>query len=449
MARHLYTLGALGVLALPAAAQQQVASATVKGLAYDSLRGRPLAGATLLFAGLERKASTDEQGRFVLDSMPTGVLIVQVQHPALDSIGIPGITRRLSISGDVGHFELSLPSYGTLWGAACGGKPKPDSGFVYGRISDAADQLPVADALVELSWIETRYDRKDGVRQRRHRIETRSNENGTYVICGVPTPQWFHLAATSASGSRGSVDLPPHELRMERRNLLIAPEATDPSLRSQLEGMLTDEAGYGYSEARVILDDTVETRTDGAGRFVFRNVPLGTRRIQVLSLGMLPLVTTVDVFPGSPATMTRTLRRVTTLDVVRVIGTNRGRVLAQQLEERRKTGFGYTMEETELAAHATLETALRQMPGARLVQDGGDFMVRTADGRGGECVASVWVDGARMAVAALNIINPKEVLAVEFFPRPSTVPMQFRGLDEQTMRCGAIALWTRWAFGKK
>ena len=132
-------------------------------------------------------------------------------------------------------------------------------------------------------------DRKAGVKQRRHKIETRSNINGTYVVCGVPMPQWFHLQAATDRGEVGSVDLPPHDLRMERRNLLIAPVATDSSLRSRIDGLLTDEAGYGWSEARVILDDSIETRTDGSGRFAFTNVPVGTRRVQVLSLGMLPL----------------------------------------------------------------------------------------------------------------------------------------------------------------
>ncbi|MEX2178317.1 MAG: carboxypeptidase regulatory-like domain-containing protein [Gemmatimonadaceae bacterium] len=450
MPSKLYTILLLGAaLALPASGQDSTTvPVTVKGVAFDSLRGGPLAEAVIMIAGLDRRVTTDARGRFEFDSVPPGPRTFQVQHASLDSIGFHGFARQFAITTGSANVVLAFPSFRTLWAAACDGAPKRDSGFVYGTISEAAGRGPVADATVELSWIETTYDKQNGVRQRRHRVETRSNANGTYVVCGVPMPHWFRLEASTASGEQGTVDLPPHNLLVERRNLLIAPASVDSAHFGRIAGVLTDENGYPYSEARVIVDDSLETRTDGEGRFAFHHVPAGTRRVQILSLGTMPLVTTVDVFPGMSAGVTHQLRRVTTLDVVRVIGTNRGRVIAEQLEERRKTGFGYTMDMTELAAHASLETALREMPGATMVRQQGDFALLTSDGRGGQCTASVWVDGARMAVAALNMIHPREIMVIEFFPRPSVVPMQFRGLDRESAICGAVVVWTRWAFGK-
>ena len=443
-------LAALGAAAHVVGAQEPSGggAVAVKGVAYDSLRGRPLAGAVITVAGTDRRDTTDERGRFAFDSMAAGTLAVLVQHVSLDSIGYPALTRRFHITGDNDDLLIAIPSLRTVWGAACGGEPKRDSGLVYGTINNALTRGPVANARVELSWIEVQYDKRTGLRQRRHRVETATNDKGTYVVCGVPMPQWFTLAAHSAEGERGFMDIPPTGLRVERRNLLIAPTSADSGARSTLEGQLLDEAGYPWSEARVILDDSAETRTDGDGRFHFAQVPAGTRRVQVLSLGMLPIVTTVDVYPDAPASLDLNIRRVTTLDVVRVIGTNRGRILAEQLEERRLSGFGYTMDMVELQAHATLETALREVPGLQLIVRDGDFIPQTSDGRGGQCVASVWVDGARMAVAALNMIHPREVMAIEIFPRPSTLPLQFHGLDNQAKFCGAVVLWTKWAFGK-
>ena len=427
----------------PGGAQSPV---TVRGVAIDSVRGVPLHGALVTVLGAAATDTTDEQGRFQLQNVLPGLRTFVVQHAALDSIGFPGLSRRIEVTGS-GEVRLAVPSFPSLWKAACGGRPPSDSGFVYGTIRRAADRAPVGDADVEVSWVVTVYDRIAGVRQRRVFGQAVTDENGRYAVCGLPASHWIRVAAMAPS-LRGAVDIPPRDLRVMRRDLIIGPFGGEDSTgRGAITGVLFDQDGVPFSEARVVLDDDAEVRSAGDGRFRFDGVLAGTRQVEVMSIGMLPIVMTVDVYPGDSASISLRLRRVTTLDVVQVTASRRGRMLAEGLEERRKRAIGYSMDMTELQAHVTFASVLNDFPGIRVQSRGGDFQVAVSDGRGGQCVPEVWVDGARMVLATLYMIQPKDVMAVEYFPRAGMIPLEFRrGRD--FMDCGAVLVWTNRAFSR-
>jgi hypothetical protein len=419
------------------------APVTVRGVAFDSVRGAPLRGALVMVLGTTATATADDQGRFRLDSVPLGLRTFVVQHAALDSIGFPGLSRQHRITSASVDVEIAVPSFQTLWRAACGGQPPSDSGFVYGTIRSATDRSPVADAEVEVSWIITAYDKMRGVRQRRVFGQALTDTTGHYAVCGVPASHWVRVAAV-APGARGGIDLPPRELRVLRRDLLIG---SDTATRGTITGLLVDQEGVAFSEARIVLDDGVEVRSGGDGRFRFDSVTPGTRQVEVMSIGMVPIVLTVDVLPRDSASISLVLRRVTTLDVVRVTASRRGRMLAEGLEDRRRRSIGYSMDMTELQAHASFATVLNDFPAMRVTRRGPDFVVTVPDGRGGLCTPEIWVDGARMATAALYLIRPRDVMAVEYFPRAGMIPLEFRR-GQQFTDCGAVLVWTNWAFSR-
>lgn len=429
----------------PAAALQPVVA--VRGVAYDSLRGEPLADALVMIIGAHGSRTTDARGRFAFDSVAPGTLTVIVQHPTLDSVGLRGLAKRVEVSAATGEVRLAIPSIQTLWRRVCGGEPPRDSGFVYGTIRDVSSGAPVADAEVGLSWINTAYDRRDGIEQTRVSGTTRTDASGTYVVCGVPTAQWLRVTA-AAPRAAGEIQLPPAELRVQRRDLFIGPSREQDSTSvGSIVGRLFDQDGAPYSEARIVLDDQTETRSRGDGRFAFHGVRAGTRRVEVMSIGIVPIVMSVDVFPRDSAAIRLELRRVTTLDVVRVTASRRGRALAEAIEERRRIGFGYSMTLTELHAHASFATVLTDFPGLRVVNRGADYDVFVSDGRGGECAPEMWVDGARMALTAVQMLHPRDVMAVEVFPRAGAVPIEFRR-TERLNYCGAVMVWTFWAFNR-
>src|SRR5688572_12690285 len=436
-------LGAI-LLAYPARAQSAV---TVTGLAYDSVRGTPMTGALVAVIGMDTVVTTDERGRFRIDGVSPGAHTFILQHPSLDSIGFRGVSRRYVVGGADREMHLALPSFRTLWRGVCGGEPPRDSGFIYGTIRHVATRSPIARARVQVSWIVTTHDKKHGLRQRRVRGVAFTDPDGNYAVCGVPAAHWIKVDADSASVT-GRADVPPAELRVVRRDLLIGPELeADSTNRGTILGMLVDQDGVAYSEARVVLDDSTEVRSRGDGVFAFRGIRAGTRQLEIMSIGMAPIVATVDVHPGDSVSVRYALRRVTTLDVVHVTASGRGRKIAQGLEERRRRGMGMQMDMTQLQAHTSFRSVLNEFPGLRVVQRGADYNVYSSDGRGGQCAPEIWVDGAQQSLVSLSMIYPRNVTAVEYYSRANMVPLEFRR-NERFMTCGAILVWTNWALSR-
>ncbi|MFN2565143.1 MAG: carboxypeptidase regulatory-like domain-containing protein [Gemmatimonadaceae bacterium] len=431
-------------------AQRGTAPVSIRGVAYDSLRGEPLRNAFIAVVGTARSAHSDARGHFRVDSVPPGVYVLAAQHDVLDSLGLSALSARADVTDGRDEVRIAVPSFATLWRAACGpGRAPPDSGFVYGTVRDASTQAPVADAFVDLTWIEIRIDKGRGVTQRHRRVETRTDASGRFSVCGVPVAHWLRIGAGVATAAGGPIDLPPGELRVQRRDLLIGPATRSQRTRDgTISGVLTDAGGAPVADARVIADDTAEVRSRADGSFVIHNVAAGTRQIEILSIGMRPIVTAVDVLPNDTATLALQLHKVTTLDVVRVTASRRGRLLAEEIEERRKGGMGYLMDVGDIARRSTLSSVFSDLPSMRVEYRNGNFTVSVPDGRGGMCEPDVWVDGALSAQAALNMIQPREIAAVEVFPRAGIVPTRYRR-DLITRRgCGAILVWTNWALGR-
>src|SRR5687767_13682035 len=139
-------LAALGI-ALSQTLAAQSPTVRVQGVAFDSLRGQPLRDELVAIRGLASNATTDERGRFYFEHVPLGTHTFVVQHPALDSSGFSGISRRLTVTDEAKEMRLSIPSFATLWRTACGGRPPPrDSGLVFGTIRDVATGKPVVGA---------------------------------------------------------------------------------------------------------------------------------------------------------------------------------------------------------------------------------------------------------------------------------------------------------------
>jgi hypothetical protein len=119
------------------------------------------------------------------------------------------------------------------------------------------------------------------------------------------------------------------------------------------------------------------------------------------------------------------------------------------MEERRRTGLGYLMEAGEIAHRATLSSVFSDLPSARVDSRNGTLAIALPDGRGGMCEPDVWLDGAPSAQAALNILQPREIAAVELFPRAGSVPMRYRKDLISRRACGAILVWTNWGLGRQ
>jgi hypothetical protein len=210
------------VLALAASAAGAQGTAPLRGIAYDSLNGRPLIGAFIGIQGMSVSAMSDSLGRFVLPAVPRGTHRVVMQHDVLDAIGMSAAGTRATVTGQGDSVVVAVPSFPTLWGAACGG-PAPastDSGFVFGTVISRGQPMP--RATVTATWIDLFQDSTKAVRQKQKQMEIEADSTGTFALCGVPTTTGLNLRATAGNyTSIWEEMLPLDKQRIGRRDLVI------------------------------------------------------------------------------------------------------------------------------------------------------------------------------------------------------------------------------------
>ncbi|MES2178827.1 MAG: carboxypeptidase-like regulatory domain-containing protein [Gemmatimonadota bacterium] len=424
-----------------ALAQPARAPTALRGVAYDSLRGQALAGAFVTIRGDTRTATSDAQGHFAFDGMTPGGYVLTLQHDALDSIGLSGITRRVELTADaMSEVLLSVPSFATMWKAACAGMAPSDSGLVYGTIRDASSRSPVPSAQVALSWLNLSASSIADIRQRRWRFDVASDSAGGFTFCGVPTDASLQLDARAESQTSGLLTLRPGRLRVHRVDLLLGKNASVAGARGMIVGRVTNQAGAPLRDARVVTGEMPEVRSGQQGEFTIRNVPTGTQQVEVLALGMLPVVTLVDVMEADTVVVNARLQRVTTLEGVNVTALSPRARIVSSFEERRQLGLGRFQDSTTIRAHGTLSSVFQEFLGIRV-----QYTRKSASPQykllGGSCTVNLFIDRVRVTDhAELSFLRPDEIAAVEVYARASTVPVEYQTTGQP---CGAVAVWTK------
>lgn len=425
-------------------ARAGVRMVSVRGVVFDSVRGRPLRDAFVTIVGGSQSTTTDSRGRFYFDSVPRGLRTFAVQHAELDSLGFTGLSARATLATGDEEVRVAVPSFATLWRAACGSASVPrDSGLVYGTIRDVRTRKPVANAGVRLSWSDLTVSRKKRIIDRRYKAEARTSANGDYVVCGVPLDASLHLRASTDSAQTGQLELPLAELRVQRRDLYVA----SGSRKGVVFGTLTDDAGAAFADARIILDDSSETVSDYDGGFVFRDAPTGSRRLEIRYIGMAPVITTVDIMPGDTSNVRLSMPRITTLATMHVMSPERASMLREEWEARKIMYHRHMIDSTVVGRYTDVATSLQGLPNVRVHRAlNGTVNVTMPDGRGGSCVPELRVDGTMVNdFSQLSSIPPNRVVGMEVYQHAMDIPPEFmRG--GVMYRCGLVAVWTKWAF---
>lgn len=421
---------------------------SVRGIAFDNLRGKPLRDARITLVGGNRTATTDDRGRFQFDSVLPGVHTFAMQHAALDSLGFNGFSTRATITNGRDEVRIALPNFATLWRAACGGPVPNDGGFVYGTVRDADGLRPVANAVVEVSWTDMVLQDKGRARgnvvQRVSRAESRSDSTGSYALCSVAAPHWIRIRAAFDSSASALVDLPPTGVRLQRRDLLIGKRSSTSSARATISGMVTESNGHAFADARVILDGTTEVRTGDDGRFVIPDVVPGTRQIEVASIGYVPVTTIVDVQAKDTTLLAMQFAAATTLDGMKVVAARTGRQLADEFNLRRRSGLGYAVDSTEVIRFQNLPALLGTFPSLSVEYRRPNYTI-SMPASGGRCIPEIRIDGIEAGFGHIADLFPHEVAGVEIYNRALMVPAQFTRAGHPP-ECGMILVWTKYGF---
>ncbi len=450
--------------ALPAAAQQPRAPvrpvpppsaagahAQLRGVVYDSLARSPLAGARVLVQGTALGGTTDDGGRFRIDSVPVGRRTLFVEHPALDTVGLSNLTQTVTVTaGRPTVVEVSLPSLWTMRRAACAGRAVPmvrDSGLIYGAVRDAASGVRLAGVRVLVSWITARRG-QTGVEVERPGVESRTDSLGNFYACDVPTDIVVTVQAAAGSFVTGRTErlLGPrgvarHDLTLSRSGTTVLDTVAGAQRgRAALAGTVRNEDGGARPGVRVGVDDAVgEAYSDADGRFLLTGLPAGSQMVMGRLIGFTAARAMVDLRDGDTAQVELAMRAVNVLDTIRVTASARASAELDEIQQRARMGAGYRLSEEELRTKSTMRTVFAGMPS--LVVEGPSVFNFRLLGRvaAGYCGVNLYIDGRRAATDELQSYRPDQLIAVEYFPRSAEAPMRYQGAST----CSVMLVWTR------
>lgn len=450
----LFAAGLPGALA----AQQRPGGALLpvgelSGVVWDSLSATALAGSRVWIEGTMLNAVTDGRGRFRLDSVPAGARRLLFSHPDLDSIGFPQFGRRIQVSAGAAIVaDLAVPSLATIATGLCNAPlpaPEPGAepvGIVFGSVQVAGSTTRLAGARVEVSWV--RLDFTDGrlVDLGRSALNVRSDSLGNFYVCGVPTRRMVAVAAATAASATGRLDVLVGERRVLRQDLHVALDtamtldsAGRLAGRAVVTGEVRSTTGAPLPGAQALVDDAGEpARSDGRGRFVLRDLPAGTHMLMVRAIGYGAARFPVHLAAGDTLRVSATLRGVTLLDTLFVTARRTG--LVGELTERLRVGeAGHALFGEQLRNATQVSAALLLLPSIDVLDDGRNMAIATMMGSR-RCAAHVWIDGLRSDAVELRSLQPRTILAVEWFPRGSTVPVRYQ--PPSFDHCGVLLVWT-------
>lgn len=176
----------------------------IEGEVTDSL-GVPVDGGRVWIPGSGLEATTDEAGRFRIETSGAGRWEVRATHAGLARFGHAGSVAEVETARDEVRFvRLGLPS---LTAVALGRCASDDAGQVAlaGTVV-RPDGTPAAGAEVRIGWTEAR----SALTSRHAGVGTAADTLGTFVVCALPPDRRVLVAATLGSelAASASVALP-------------------------------------------------------------------------------------------------------------------------------------------------------------------------------------------------------------------------------------------------
>jgi hypothetical protein len=195
--------------------------ASLAGRILDSRSGAPVVGATVTLDSTDRAAVSDIDGRFVFPELLPGPYTMRVR----DSITVPRfrvdsggalvadtilqqvVTRTAAATVEARLDRVETTDMRLPWGAppdGCHGVQEDERRFVaVGQIL-TTDSLPLGRASLRLSWSER------GIRGLQTTIDSDSDANGQFVVCGVPAsiPIVARVVAPSGRPYSGTMVVP-------------------------------------------------------------------------------------------------------------------------------------------------------------------------------------------------------------------------------------------------
>jgi hypothetical protein len=342
---------------------------------------------------------------------------------------------------------------------------------VFGRVVDADDEHPLANADVAISWTELAIDRKTlHANAEQHDGSVRTGPRGEYRICNIPTGSWvlIQLQYAGHAGNAVRVSVSNEEAVIIRnlsmsvtdaptlgaldsvgatvRGLDSEPTADDtvPQLMltgdASVSGIVRGAEGQPLPDVEIrVVNARPTTRTDAAGHFSLRGLPGGTQLLAVRRIGYLIGDVAVELRNGRMAHQDVVLRRVVSLDSLNVVAKRR-KPFADFEYRRQNSPMGRFVTANDIdRVHPTeLGIYIQRLGGFQIVGVGPEARIYSTSARAGRpnCrEANVVIDGVDQA--QVNTVPPAEIAAMEVYAEAASAPGQYRA------ECGLILIWTK------
>jgi hypothetical protein len=398
----------------------------IEGTAFDSVAGRPFAGALVTARGTSRSVFTDAQGRFQLDSLPYGRYRLDLNTPALDSLGLGALSSDIVADAAITHATIALPAFETIARRLCGSAP-PAVGsqtIILGVVHDARSGRVLPDANVEyvgsdLLTASTPVNRPLSVQQRTWTGKAESGDDGTFALCGLPEGVPIEVSASKQSLSMGTIQLTLAAHSIVKQELWLAPLEDETSV-GIVRGTVTDaESNRPIADVQVVVAGAEPVRTNGQGQFIIARTPLGTREIEFKRIGVEPVRRHVNIRAGRTSAVDIAIRRLALLETVRIDAVSHRQRLILDMERRRELKLGYFADSTELLRYPSFQEAIRM-----------------ASGKSSVC--AIYIDGAKkLDDMVLQDYKPHMIAQLEI--QTNFTPIEY----QQKKLCPVLFLWTK------
>jgi hypothetical protein len=309
------------------------------------------------------------------------------------------------------------------------------------------------------------------------RAQARTNHDGIFLLCGVPTTVQLELRAEAGGFSVGPVLLTANDRLIRRVDFAVslrdsaarnvAPSDSAMVTRgtvgtASLRGVLLGGDGQPVREALLsILGTQLSSRSNATGAFRVDQIPAGTRTIEVRSIGLVPMTFSVDFATNASRDTTLSIgRQAQTLKQVAVSG--RARSMSPMENDgfnlRRLQGLGKFATAEDLARHPALDlaTSIAAVGGVHVEYVGGYPMPYLRGTKGTNCIPNYFIDGVPYAVDGVSpfargeghlfsdlsaMVSPESIKGVEVYSNPGTLPARYD--RSSSTGCGSVVIWTR------
>jgi len=422
---------------------------TVRGVVYDSLSQRPLAGASVLAEPGGQSTTTDDAGRFTIIA-PDKVTRVTAFHLTLDRTGIGSLTASLTSAGNSSRVTLATPSPLTAWRRLCPGVTRPPlrEGVVFGTVRSADGSTRLARARVRITWDKGPPDAGTGIRQ----FEVQTDSIGSYYACGVPADENAYVVTYSPEFASGSIAIAGDSLPLRKLDLFagrVKDAATAaPAVTSVVTGFVRDVQRRPISDAAVDIDGyDLSAKTDQAGRFRFASVPTGSRMLLVRSVGYTPVMQPIDVMERQTDEVNVEMQRSVVLPGVKVTERLAIPVLRAEFEEHKRAGFGTFLDSSVIERKTNMRNIFEGIPSLEVTgrDNTAFYMFTPVLSFSGPCPVNVYLDGRKSDTDELQGFPKDLVAAVEVYVRQPNAPAKYRPTQNA---CGVVLVWSKMAFRK-